>query len=77
MACIVSCRVVYGPQLPVIPPLAEMYCPVIHLLFSEHNSKMMSAMSPGCPARSSTRVMGVKNLSKKSIFSAPKMPVSV
>ena len=45
---------------PVIPPLTEMYCPVIQRLFSDAISSTPSAMSAVVPILSSARVSATR-----------------
>lgn len=46
---------------PVIPPVAEMYCPVIHRLLSDTIKSTTSAISSTVPNLSSARVKLIRN----------------
>jgi len=45
--------------VPVIPPLSEIHCAVIHRLFSDTSRSTASAMSTVVPRRAAARVIAI------------------
>lgn len=49
----------YSHIVPVIPPLSEIHCAVIHRLFSDTNRSTASAMSAAVPRRAAALVIAI------------------
>lgn len=54
----------------VTPPLTEMYCPVIHLAFSETSKSTASAISFAVPALFAARVISIEGRWNSSAMAA-------